>query len=85
MSADAKKELLTRYEPKAGLVLKPDRPMCTVRFSPCGTLLAAGGTDATVRRWDLAGDQPAELPALAGHGGWCGAPSNTHWQTSARA
>jgi WD40 repeat protein len=70
MAADGTKELLKRYEPTARQVLKPDRPMCTVRFGPCGTLLAAAGTDATVRRWDLTADPPAELPALKGHAGW---------------
>jgi WD40 repeat protein len=70
MSPDGIKELLTRYEPRPGPVLKPDRQMCTVRFSPCGTMLAAGGTDATIRRWKLAGDRVEELPALCGHGAW---------------
>jgi WD40 repeat protein len=70
MSPDGTKELLTRYEPKAGQVKKTDRQMCTVRFSPCGKLLAAGGADATIRRWDLCDDRTPELPPLSGHGGW---------------
>jgi WD40 repeat protein len=72
MKPDDPSELLKRYEPKAGRVLNPERPLCTVRFSPCGTMLAAGGTDARVHRWTLAaeGESPAELAPLAGHSGW---------------
>jgi WD40 repeat protein len=70
MKPDDPRELLKRYEPKAGPVLNPARPLCTVRFSPCGTMLAAGGTDARIHRWDLTGETPSELPSLAGHSGW---------------
>src|SRR5689334_23247396 len=69
MSQDPK-ELLKRYQPKEVKVLTPDRQMCTVRFSPCGKFLAAGGTDGTVRRWDASTDQLPELPPLTGHNGW---------------
>lgn len=62
--------LSKRYGPREIKVLKPDRQVCTARFSPCGTLLAAGGTDATIRRWDLADPAMPELTPLVGHGGW---------------
>jgi WD40 repeat protein len=70
MKPDNSRELLERYEPKAGAVLKPDHPICTVRFSPCGTMLAAGSTDARIHRWALMAETPRELPPLASHSGW---------------
>jgi WD40 repeat protein len=70
MSSDDTKALLKQYEPRAGQVLKPDRQICTLRFSPCGKLLAAGSADATIRLWDLTDDRLPERPALAGHHGW---------------
>ncbi len=66
MNQDPKK-LLELYKPKEVKVLKPDRQMCMVRFSPCRKVLAAACHDGTVRRWDA---EFAELPPLAGHGGW---------------
>jgi WD40 repeat protein len=70
MSPEDPKELLKRYEPREIKVLKPDRQMCTARFSPCGRFLIAGGTDARIRRWDLADEQVPELSPLEAHGGW---------------
>src|SRR3954447_22972910 len=70
MSPDDPRELLKRYEPKALRALKPDRQLCTARCSPRGTLLAAGGTDATIRRWDLSAEAMPELAPMTGHGGW---------------
>lgn len=50
--------------------LNPPSQISRVRFSPDGKLLAAACFDAIVRRWDVSGETPKELPALAGHGGW---------------
>ncbi len=69
MSQDPK-QLLAQYQPKPVKVLKPDRQLCIVRFSPDGQVLAAGGSDARVYRWDSSSDQFTELPPLTGHGGW---------------
>jgi WD40 repeat protein len=41
-----------------------------LRFSPDGKTLAAACFDGTVRRWDVTGKEPAELPPLTGHNGW---------------
>jgi len=57
-------------QPKQVMVLKPDRQMCVLRYSPCGKFLVAGGSDGTIRRWDVSSDPATELPALTGHGGW---------------
>jgi len=67
---DDPKQLLQKYQPKESKVLKLDRQMCSVRFSPDGKLLVAGGQDATIRRWDASGDTLIDLPPLTGHGGW---------------
>jgi len=52
---------------------KPIVPPCQVlrvRFSPDGNTLAAACTDGTVKRWDVTGKEPRELPAIEGHNGW---------------
>jgi WD40 repeat protein len=41
-----------------------------VRFSPDGKALAAACFDGAVKRWDVSGKEPVELPALGGHNGW---------------
>lgn len=51
-------------------VINPDVQLQCLRFSPCGTLLAAAGCDGTVRRWSVSGEAPEELPKLLGHNGW---------------
>jgi WD40 repeat protein len=44
--------------------------VAVVRFSPCGKVLAAGDYSGSVRRWDVSGATPEELPRLTGHGGF---------------
>lgn len=53
-----------------GPPLIPPCQVTRVRYSPDGKTLAAAGSDAVVRRWDVAGAKPADLPPLAGHNGW---------------
>ncbi|MFN4261262.1 MAG: WD40 repeat domain-containing protein [Gemmataceae bacterium] len=67
---DDPQKLLERYEPKQVKVINADRQMGTLRFSPCGKLLAAGGHDGAIHRWDASSDDLAALPPLTGHGGW---------------
>jgi WD40 repeat protein len=57
-------------QPKELKMIKPDRQLCMVRYSPCGTVLAAGSQDGTIRRWDATTDQFTELPPVRGHHGW---------------
>lgn len=64
------KELLKQYQPKELKVIKPDLQLCMIRFSPCGKILAAGGYDSTIRRFDATSDQLPEQSPLRGHGGW---------------
>ena len=47
-----------------------DQQVCVTRFSPCGKYLFAGGYDANVYRWNVAGEEPERLEAIAGHQGW---------------
>jgi len=61
---------LKKYTPKIDKPMNLDRQMCIVRYSPCGKILAAGGSDATVRRWDASGATLTPLPNLTGHHGW---------------
>ena len=56
--------------PKQIKVVNLDRQMCVVRFSNDGKLLAAGGQDATVRRFDAATADLKALSPLTGHSGW---------------
>jgi WD40 repeat protein len=64
------KKLASLYQPKQGKPVNLDRQVCTLRFSPCGKFLAAGGSDTTVRRLDATTDALAALPPLIGHNGW---------------
>ena len=63
--------LLKKYEPaKDAKVLTADPQVRSARFSLCGNVLVAGGYDGRVRRWNVAVEEPAELPALEGHHAW---------------
>ncbi len=68
--ADENKDLLKQFTPKEVRKVEPDRMLGRLRYSPCGKLLAAGGLDGTVRRWDLSEKEPVELPRLTDLGGW---------------
>lgn len=62
--------------------LTPDVQLSRVRFSPCGTVLAAAAHDGTVRRFDATdlANGAVELPKLTAHNGWVTAmafPSKT--------
>src|SRR4051812_11413314 len=61
-AANAPKEL--------GKPLAPPTQVTRVRFSPDGKSLAAACFDGKVRRWDVSGKEPTELPALGDHNGW---------------
>lgn len=63
-------ELLKKYEPKEKKVITAEPQVRAARFSPCGKILAAGGFDARVRRWNFVADDMTELPPLEGHHGW---------------
>ena len=48
----------------------------SVAFSPDGTRIVSGGSDGTVRLWDV--ERGSEIAALQGHEGWvrgCGVQS----------
>lgn len=59
-----------KFQLKESTVLKTDRQLCAVRYSPDGKTLAAGGFDGKVYRWNVASEKPAELPAWDTGGGW---------------
>lgn len=63
-------ELLKRHQPKQVKVVNLDRQMTSLRYSPCGKFLAAGGYDGTLRRFDATNDELPALAPLAGHSGW---------------
>src|SRR2546429_607822 len=59
------------FTPKeVGKPLVPPAQVSRVRFSPDGKTLAAACFDGKVRRWDMNGKEPVELPALGEHNGW---------------
>lgn len=62
--------LKARFEPKEVQTVKLDRQMNAARFTACGRYLLAAGHDATIRRFDAAGDQLVESAPLTGHSGW---------------
>ena len=59
-----------RFEAKSQAVITATPQVLAARFTPCGKFLIAGGYDGRVRRWDVTGDVPAELPAVDGHQAW---------------
>jgi WD40 repeat protein len=64
------KELLKKYEPaKKATALTAKQQVRLARYSPCGKVLAAGGFDGLVRRWNVEGEA-AEMPPLEGHHAW---------------
>jgi WD40 repeat protein len=71
MKPDAK-TMQARYTPKKGPVIERAQVQFgTVRWSPCGNLLAAGSYVGTIFRWRWTGKEWAELPLLRGpHHGW---------------
>ena len=60
----------SKYEPTELKVIEADRQIRCARFTPDGQTLVAGDYDAQLRRWDLSGEEPRELPAVTGHHGW---------------
>jgi WD40 repeat protein len=62
--------LLAQIEPKQRKVIEAEPQLRSIRFSPCGKMLAGGGYDARVRRWEFTSDDTPELPALEGHHAW---------------
>ncbi|VTT98604.1 wd-40 repeat-containing protein : WD-40 repeat protein OS=Pirellula staleyi (strain ATCC 27377 / DSM 6068 / ICPB 4128) GN=Psta_1602 PE=4 SV=1: WD40: WD40: WD40 [Gemmataceae bacterium] len=65
-----KKDTPANAPKELGKPLVPPVQVSRVRFSPDGTLLVAACFDGTVRRWDVSGKEPVELPAITGHNGW---------------
>jgi len=64
------KELLKQFEPKQTKVITADPQVRCIRFSPCGKVLAAGGYDGRVRRWNFTLDDTPEMPPVTGHHAW---------------
>ena len=67
---DDAQTLTKRYQPKLVKTINLDRQMTSLRYSPCGKVLAAGGFDGTVRRFDATGDELPTLSSFDGHSGW---------------
>jgi hypothetical protein len=63
-------DLQKRFEPKPLTVIAASPQVLMARFTPCGKFLIAGGYDGRVRRWDVVGEMPTELPAVEGHQAW---------------
>ena len=60
-------------EPKPIGIIEPETHLTGLRFSPCGSVLAAPSFDGRVRRWRLAGDgtfPPTEMAPVTGHDGF---------------
>lgn len=65
-----KKDAPANAPKELGKPLLPPVQISRVRFSPDGKQLVAACFDGTVRRWDVSGREPVELPAITGHNGW---------------
>lgn len=63
-------ELVKKYATKPTKVIDVSPQLRSIRFSPCGKILVAGGYDARIRRWNFESPEQTELPALAGHHAW---------------
>jgi WD40 repeat protein len=61
---------LTNAAKELGKPLLPPCQVTRLRFSPDGKIVAAACIDGLVRRWNVAGKEPVELPALTGHSCW---------------
>ena len=53
-----------------GKPFNPGVQVTRLRYSPDGKTLAAACFDGKVRRWDMTGKEPVELPAIGGHNAW---------------
>lgn len=66
-------ELLKQFEIKPDgkdVLLTHERQLWQARYSPCGDYLIGCGYDATIQRWEMAGEEPKLLEPLGGHNGW---------------
>jgi WD40 repeat protein len=66
-------DLRQRYELSPAdddVLITYERQLWQARFSPCGRYLIGCGYDATIQRWDLAGEQPQQMSPMIGHSGW---------------
>ena len=57
-------------QPRQGETINLDRMVGRTRFSPCGRFMAAGGNDATVRRWEVTDSSLTAIASLTGHRAW---------------
>ena len=75
------KTLAARHGPRAAGVIKPSVQLCLLRYSPCGSTLAAGGFDGLVHRWDAGARAATGRPPLkataAGSRRWPSCPKAT--------
>lgn len=62
--------LKKQFEPQETKVLKLNRQLNAVRFTPCGRFLLAAGHDGLIHRFDLTAAETPEVKPLAGHNGW---------------
>ena len=60
----------TNAPQELGKPLNPGVQITRLRYSSDGRTLAAACFDGKVRRWDVTGKEPVELPAIPGHNGW---------------